>query len=126
MPISKRRTNENGCFAFVDGIEKIADLEPGMILSNEPGYYKSGEYGIRIENLLVVAPLEAIEGGERLMMSFEPLTLAPIDLVLVDRNLLTREEVDWLNAYHTRVRDELTPVLDKNTNTWLEQATRQI
>ncbi len=101
-------------------------LKPGMIVSNEPGYYKPGGFGIRIENLCVVTPPQPIEGGERMMMGFETLTLAPIDLALVEKKLLTAEEVDWLNAYHARVRAALAPGLDAETKAWLEEATRAI
>ena len=101
-------------------------LKPGMIVSNEPGYYKAGAYGIRIENLCVVTPPAPVEGGERMMMGFETLTLAPIDLALVERSLLTEEEADWLNAYHARVRAVLSPGLDAETRAWLEEATRAI
>ncbi len=101
-------------------------LRPGMIISNEPGYYKTGAYGIRIENLLVVTPASMIDGGERPMLGFETLTLAPIDLHCVERALLTGEEADWLNAYHARVREALAPGLDAATAAWLEEATRAI
>lgn len=101
-------------------------LKPGMIVSNEPGYYKAGAYGIRIENLLVVTPPAMIDGGERPMLGFETLTLAPIDLLCVERTLLTQEEADWLNAYHARVREALTPGLDEATIAWLKEATRAI
>ncbi|MEQ8269183.1 MAG: aminopeptidase P family protein [Parvibaculum sp.] len=101
-------------------------LKAGMIVSNEPGYYKPGGYGIRIENLCVVTPPAPVEGGERMMMGFETLTLAPIDLALVEKSLLTEEEVAWLNAYHARVRDALAPGLDGETKAWLETATRAI
>ena len=101
-------------------------LKAGMIVSNEPGYYKPGGYGIRIENLCVVTPPAPVEGGERMMMGFETLTLAPIDLALVEKSLLTEEEVDWLNAYHARVREALSPGLDAETKAWLGEATRAI
>jgi len=101
-------------------------LKPGMICSNEPGYYKANEYGIRIENLIVVNQPESIPGGDRKMMSFETITLAPIDLELVEPTLLTAHERNWLNAYHARVRESLTPHLDAETNTWLTKATRSI
>src|SRR5690606_36124756 len=97
-------------------------LMPGMICSNEPGYYKTGAYGIRIENLVVVtAPQD--RGGERPMMGFETLTLAPIDLDLVDPGLLTAQERAWLNRYHARVREVLSPLVDADTRAWLERAT---
>ena len=101
-------------------------LKPGMIVSNEPGYYKTGAYGIRIENLLVVTPAAMIDGGERPMLGFETLTLAPIDLNCVERGLLTQEESDWLNAYHARVREALSAGLDDATVVWLKNATRAI
>src|SRR5471030_502935 len=97
-------------------------LMPGMICSNEPGYYKTGEYGIRIENLVVVTDPKDL-GGERKMMSFETLTLAPIDLNLVDPDLLTAEEREWLNLYHAQVRDSLSHLVDEPTRDWLERAT---
>ena len=97
-------------------------LLPGMICSNEPGYYKTGEYGIRIENLVVVTPPQDL-GGERPMMGFETLTLAPIDLNLVDPDLMTAEEREWLNLYHARVRETLSHLVDEETRAWLERAT---
>lgn len=97
-------------------------LEPGMIVSNEPGYYKAGQYGIRIENLLIVTEAAAIPGGEREMMGFETLTLVPIDLRLVEPKLLTADEIAWLNAYHARVRDVIGPHLVADRK-WLEAAT---
>ena len=84
-------------------------LKPGMICSNEPGFYKTGEYGIRIENLVVVTRAGRSAGGERPMMGFETITLAPIDLNLVEPALLTDERARWLNAYHARVRETLAP-----------------
>ncbi|HXL69651.1 MAG TPA: aminopeptidase family protein P, partial [Rhizomicrobium sp.] len=101
-------------------------LLPGMICSNEPGYYKTGEYGIRIENLVVVSEPKPVPDGERPMMSFETITLAPIDLNLVEPGLLTDGERLWLNAYHARVFETLRPLLDEETGAWLEQATRAI
>jgi Xaa-Pro aminopeptidase len=99
-------------------------LRPGMIVSNEPGYYKAGEYGIRIENLIVVRALAA--GGDRQMMEFETITLAPIDLNLVEVSLLTADERAWLNAYHARVREKLSPLVDDKTRVWLEAETRAV
>jgi Xaa-Pro aminopeptidase len=101
-------------------------LKPGMICSNEPGFYKAGEYGIRIENLIVVTEGRDVAGGERKMMEFETITLAPIDLALIEPKLLTGEERDWLNAYHARVLETLAPLVDAETKAWLEQATRGI
>ena len=100
-------------------------LLPGMIISNEPGYYKTGAYGIRIENLVLVQPAEA-NGGEREMMCFETLTLAPIDRNLVEPSLLDDEEIDWLDAYHAEVRATLTPLVDPDTAQWLAAATQPI
>lgn len=100
-----------------------AVLEPGMILSNEPGYYKEGEYGIRIENLVLVTGLEGVPGGEREMMDFETLTLAPIDRRLIVPAMLTIEERAWLETYHRRVREEIGPLLEGEDRAWLEKAT---
>ena len=88
-----------------------AALEPGMIVSNEPGYYKAGAYGIRIENLVTVVAATGLEGAERPTLAFETLTLAPIDRALVDRALMNDEELDWLDAYHGTVRDRLAAEL---------------
>jgi Xaa-Pro aminopeptidase len=99
-------------------------LLPGMIVSNEPGYYKTGAYGIRIENLVAVRPSE--DGGERDMLCFETLTLAPIDRNLVMRELLDADEIAWLDAYHARVREVITPLVDGETARWLEAATAPI
>jgi Xaa-Pro aminopeptidase len=103
-------------------------LKPGMICSNEPGYYKTGEYGIRIENLVVVNETPAIPGGEKTMLGFETITMAPIDLALVEPILLTASERDWLNAYHDCVRNAVTPLLagDTEASAWLSHATRAI
>ncbi len=110
------------------GISKAAGqtaLEPGMIVSNEPGFYKTDGFGIRIENLVLVEPADSVESALELY-EFETLTLAPIDLSLVERVLLTDAEANWLNAYHARVRNELTPLVDKDTARWLATATRAI
>ena len=97
-------------------------LLPGMIVSNEPGYYKTGAYGIRIENLVVVQPWEG-NGRERDMLCFETLTLAPIDRALVDLDLMEEDEIAWLDGYHARVRAEIGPLVDPQTRDWLEAAT---
>jgi Xaa-Pro aminopeptidase len=97
-------------------------LEAGMVISNEPGFYKTGEYGIRIENLVVVTPSDV---GEN-FFDFETLTLVPIDRRLIDTGLLTPAERDWIDAYHARVRRELSPGLDKPVRAWLEQATAKL
>jgi Xaa-Pro aminopeptidase len=98
-------------------------LEPGMIVSNEPGYYKTDAYGIRIENLLLVTDFEKVPGGEREVMAFETLTLVPIDRRLVVPELLTASELGWLNAYHARVAQEIGPELGAPDRAWLERAT---
>ncbi len=98
-------------------------LKAGMILSNEPGYYKTGAYGIRIENLILVEP-RTVEGAEKPCLGFETLTLAPYDRHLIDLSLLTPEERAMVDAYHLRVLREVGPLLDdKVAHHWLEQAT---
>lgn len=101
-------------------------LKPGMILSNEPGYYPAGEYGIRIENLELVTEARDIEGGERPMLGFETLTLAPLDRRLIEVSLLSDAERSWLNEYHDRVCKTIAPLLDDKTRSWLEDATAAI
>ncbi|MGE0767780.1 MAG: aminopeptidase P family protein [Hyphomicrobiaceae bacterium] len=101
-------------------------LDPGMIISNEPGYYKTGAYGIRIENLILVSGPSDIPGGERPMLSFETLTLVPIDRRLVDAKLLAPTERQWLDTYHARVRDTIGPHLTGTDLDWLETATAPI
>lgn len=102
-----------------------AVLQPGMIHSNEPGYYAAGKFGIRLENLQVVQPVQ-IAGAEKVMLGFEILTLAPFDRDAIAASLLTAREADWLNAYHERVRRELTPLVDETTARWLQEATAPI
>jgi Xaa-Pro aminopeptidase len=97
-------------------------LQRGMILSNEPGYYKTDAYGIRIENLELVVAVD-IAGAERPVNAFETLTLAPIDRRLIDLNMLSSEELGWLNDYHARVRREVRPHVDEATKAWLDAAT---
>jgi Xaa-Pro aminopeptidase len=100
------------------------ELLPGMILSNEPGYYRPGSFGIRIENLIYVRDAEEIEGGEMAMLGFETLTYCPIDRSLVISELLTHEELHWLNDYHVRTREALMPLIhDADVRNWLENAT---
>jgi Xaa-Pro aminopeptidase len=95
-------------------------LEPGMILSNEPGHYVQGKYGIRIENLLLVKPAQKPKQGDRAMLSFETLTFAPIDKRLIDTHLLTRAELHWLDSYHADVFQKLQKRVDVATRPWLE------
>jgi len=101
-------------------------LMRGMILSNEPGYYKTGEYGIRIENLVLVGEAPERDGAEKPLNLFETLTLAPIDRRLIEPALMTAAEIAWLDAYHDRVRDTLTGLLDAEAKPWLEAATRPL
>jgi Xaa-Pro aminopeptidase len=101
-------------------------LKRGMILSNEPGYYKTDQYGIRIESLVLVVEAPAVAGAEKPLNAFETLTLAPIDRRLIKPDLLTSEERQWLDAYHTRVLAGLAPLLDAPTRAWLEAATAPI
>ena len=101
-------------------------LKPGMIISDEPGYYREGAFGIRIENLLAVCPPETPEGGDRPMLGFETLTLAPIDRRLIDAEMLSAEERAWLNAYHARVRAEIGPQVSAGAADWLQAATHDI
>ncbi len=101
-------------------------LEAGMILSIEPGYYKAGAYGIRLENLAAVRAVPAPMGAERPLLGFEPLTLAPFDRALIDAALLTEAEIAWLDAYHQAVADQIGPLLPPADRAWLENATRPI
>ena len=103
----------------------VTPLEPGMMLSNEPGFYKAGQWGIRIENLILVEKRD-IPGAEREMYGFETLSFAPIDLNLVEPALLTTEERAWLNAYHAKTRAIVGPLVDAETMKWLEKATREV
>jgi Xaa-Pro aminopeptidase len=96
-------------------------LRAGMILSNEPGYYKSGEYGIRIENLVLVVEKD-VPGAEKEMLGFETLTFAPIERRLVVKEMLSAEELEWLNAYHADVLAKIGPTLNGEERAWLEKA----
>lgn len=107
------------------GASSVA-LHPGMILSNEPGYYKPNHYGIRIENLVLVIKAPPVEGAEKEVFAFETLTLVPIDRALIDAEQLTPDERDWLNAYHERVRETLLPHVAPDTAAWLLEATEEI
>ncbi|MDP1974465.1 MAG: M24 family metallopeptidase C-terminal domain-containing protein, partial [Alphaproteobacteria bacterium] len=120
-----------GCYLNVhEGPQRISKapnnvaLRKGMILSNEPGYYVAGEYGIRIENLVAVQ--ESGNTNNRPMLSFETLTYAPIDRHLIDKNLLTQVEIDWVNDYHTKVYEKLNDLVDADTKIWLKGATAKI
>lgn len=111
-----------------EGPQRIAKMPntqallPGMILSNEPGFYKEGHWGIRIENLQVVTAAEPIPGGERPMLGFETLTMAPIDRRLISVDLLTTDERAWMDAYHAEVLTKVGPLMDGAARDWLEQA----
>jgi Xaa-Pro aminopeptidase len=100
-------------------------LEAGMILSNEPGYYKEGAYGIRIENLMLVEPRD-IPGAERPMLGFETLSFTPIDRALIEPKLMTAEEIAWLDRYHAEVLTRIGPALGEQTRAWLAEATRPL
>jgi Xaa-Pro aminopeptidase len=102
-------------------------LEPGNVLSNEPGFYKTGEFGIRIENLMIVQKCgELSSDGQLEFLEFETITLCPIELELIDPGLLTEEELDWLNRYHRRVYEQLSENLDREHREWLQKKTREI
>ncbi|MBI1274045.1 MAG: M24 family metallopeptidase [Alphaproteobacteria bacterium] len=105
---------------------EVTPLRPGMVLSNEPGYYKAGHYGIRIENLQLVTGPETLAGGELPVLGFEPLTLAPIDRRLIALGMLTRAEKEWLNAYHRQVFEAIGPQLEGDAAKWLAAATAAI
>jgi Xaa-Pro aminopeptidase len=94
-------------------------LEAGMVTSNEPGLYRSGQYGVRIENLILVVPYPSVESDE--FYTFETLTLCPIDLKLIDYSLMSLSEMDWLNKYHQKVYDRLSPFLSERERSWLKQ-----
>jgi len=121
-----------GCYLSVhEGPQSISKsnrepLRPGMVLSNEPGYYKSGHYGMRMENLQVVVEAISPQGSEQRMLGFETLTLAPIDRNLIDVKMLTSDEIAWINAYHKRVFTTLESTLDPKTVEWLKNAAAPI
>lgn len=103
------------------------ELLPGMILSNEPGYYRPGAFGIRIENLIYVREAQSIEGGDQPMLSFETLTWCPIDRRLIVGSLLTEDERNWLNDYHAKTREKLLPLIsDESVKQWLTAATEAL
>lgn len=102
--------------------ENPVTLQPGMLLSNEPGIYRTGDYGIRIENLVLVIPGATTEFGN--FLKFETLTLFPIDAHLIEEKMLTSAEKEWLKDYHQRVYAELSPLLDNDEREWLKQKTQ--
>jgi Xaa-Pro aminopeptidase len=99
---------------------KVA-LEPGMVMSNEPGYYKTGDWGIRIENLVVVTASSAAQ-----FLEFETITLCPLDRRLIDKSLLSAPEIAWVDAYHRDVYAQLHPALSSAAETWLAAACRPL
>jgi Xaa-Pro aminopeptidase len=111
------------CLSVHEGPQRISKgggcpLKPGMIVSNEPGYYKNGEYGIRIENLMLVKKLK------NKFLGFETLTLAPIERKLILTNLLSKDEKEWLNKYHQKVYSKLSPSLSRQEELWLKKKTK--
>ena len=118
-----------GCYLSVhEGPHRIAKigngvaLKPGHILSNEPGYYKAGHYGIRLESLLAVVAVHPPIGAECSLLGFEVLTLVPFDRTAIDASLLTPDEVQWLNHYHARILAEIGPLLPVEVVPWLTKA----
>ena len=109
--------------SFRNSPKTLTPLKAGMTTSNEPGYYKPGAYGIRIENLLIAVEAPAQEDNGRPMLGFETITFAPIDRRLIEVSLLTAEEIAWLDAYHAEVRSRVAPALDAAHRAWLEAAT---
>jgi Xaa-Pro aminopeptidase len=102
----------------------MQELLSGMILSNEPGYYRPGAFGIRIENLVHVLEASEVEGGDLPMLGFDTLTFCPIDRRLIVAALLTEEELSWLNGYHQETQEKLLPLIsDEAVQNWLKAAT---
>ncbi|MGN6831116.1 aminopeptidase P family protein [Paucibacter sp. M5-1] len=102
-------------------------MEPGMITSNEPGVYRPGQWGVRIENLILNVPHDTPEQGQfGEMLRFETLTLCPIDTRCIDLSLMRSDEIDWLNRYHAEVRQRLSPLLGAQALAWLQQRTQAI
>ena len=98
-----------------------APLLPYMTVTNEPGIYRAGRHGVRIENTQLILPYKETEFGK--FLRFDPLTLCPIDKAPIDWTMLDKEEIAWLNQYHRRVYDQLSPLLDDEHSTWLQEAT---
>ena len=119
-----------GCYLSVhEGPQRIAkvfnatELSPGMVLSNEPGYYKDGAYGMRCENLLVVTEVGKVADSGKKMLGFEPLTMAPFDRRLIEVDLFDDDELNWINDYHEKVFSNIGPLLEDAVRDWLRQAT---
>jgi Xaa-Pro aminopeptidase len=105
-------------------VEPHMAMEPGMITSNEPGLYRAGQWGVRIENLVLNVPVETPEKGQfGEMLAFETLTLCPIDTRCIDKSLMRPDEIAWLDAYHATVRARLAPLVTGDALAWLEQRT---
>ncbi|MGS0692488.1 aminopeptidase P family protein [Shewanella sp. 0m-8] len=107
------------------GRSNVALLE-GMVLSNEPGYYRANEFGIRLENLIAVRPCQTLTNSEREMLEFEAMTFIPMDSRLIDKQYLTESEVNWFNQYHQQVKDKLSPFMQGDDLTWLNKVTTAI
>jgi Xaa-Pro aminopeptidase len=101
------------------GIRGKTVMQPGMLTSNEPGFYKEGSHGIRIENLVIAVLAEQTPYGQ--FMKFDTVTLFPIDQTLIDRSLMNKEEMVWLKAYHKEVYAKLSPYLNKEEKTWMKK-----
>jgi Xaa-Pro aminopeptidase len=99
--------------------ENSVVLEPGMVMSNEPGLYRTGQHGVRTENMMVVVPAMTTEFGQ--FLKFETLTLCPIDQELIDMEIMTPAEIDWINNYHQKVYDKISPLLNEDERDWLSR-----
>jgi len=99
--------------------ENSVVLEPGMVMSNEPGLYRTDQYGVRTENMMVVVPAQTTEFGQ--FLKFETLTLCPIDQELIDLEIMTPAEIDWINNYHQKVYDKISPLLNEDERDWLSR-----
>lgn len=104
--------------------DTLAPLTPGMLTSNEPGVYLAGRYGIRCENLVLTIPHSETEFGK--FYAFETITLCPFDRSLFDTSIMSDEEIRWVDNYHSRVFELLSPSLDEEEKAWLEAATRPL
>ena len=112
------------CLSVHEGPQRIsreskAILEPGMIISNEPGFYLKSNFGIRIENLMIVRKCKKNQFNKKTMLSFKTLTLAPLDNKLINYKMLNKEEISWMNNYHSSVYKTISPHLKKSNRNWL-------
>ena len=101
-------------------------LQPGMIMSNEPGCYLSGKFGIRIENLIVIREEKNVFSPKEKLLSFETLTLVPFEKGLIENSILNKEEIKWINKYHKQVYKKLSPILDKEEKNWLKKECQEL